>query len=57
MNYSKLISLLFFLIFSSVVNSRPMDKIMIDNTIVLINEITRVGETEKWNSSLFLKDL
>lgn len=55
MNYSKLISLLFFLIFSSVVNSRPMDKIMIDNTIVLINEITRVGETEKWNSSLFFE--
>ncbi|NHB57512.1 hypothetical protein G9F32_05600 [Acinetobacter sp. 194] len=28
---------------------------MLDNNITLLNEITRVGETEKWNSSLFFE--
>ncbi len=55
MYYFKLISLLLFLIFNSTVNSKTMDDNMIDNTIMLINEITRVGETEKWNSSLFFE--
>ena len=43
------------MLLSLVTYSKNTDVSMLDNNITLLNEITRVGETEKWNSSLFFE--
>lgn len=41
--------------FNSKVYSKVMEHKMNDNSILLLSEITRVGESEKWNSSQFFE--
>lgn len=57
MYFFKRIFLLFFLslILNSNTNSRKIGVEMNDNTIILLNEIAKVGESEKWNSSIFFE--
>lgn len=47
--------LLFSLTLNSNINSKVLGVDMNDNTIILLNEITNVGESEKWNSSVFFE--
>lgn len=55
MKIYKKIFLFYFILFFSFVNAKSLETNMLDNDILLLNEITRVGETEKWNSSLFFE--
>lgn len=47
--------LLLSLTLNSNINSKTLGVDMNDNTIILLNEITKVGESEKWNSSIFFE--